>query len=243
MRFRIWLTVVGSLMALASVTIIVCVWKWDYRFGLPVSTDKITRINTVVATSAYAAAIIAAIFALIAYWQANGLPSLKPKISFLPFNSADPAFQATLRQPPPWVDVNSLPLRDENSPPGDPDIPVLLLDRVGSDTILMVVLENKTKYAARNPGLRIEFFGLLFNGPPPEWTPVERWGEKNGLKAIQWDGGTDNIVHGKWSRALPIVGFNEIVVHGPMPSLKVTVVADGCRPKEFNFPLNVRRPW
>jgi hypothetical protein len=95
MRTRICFTLVGSVVVLASVAIIVCVWKWDYRFGLPVNTDKITRINTVVAASAYIAAIVAAVFALIAYWQASGLPSLAPEISFLPFNSGSPAFTAT----------------------------------------------------------------------------------------------------------------------------------------------------
>ena len=102
-----------------------------------------------------------------------------------------------------------------------------------------MVLTNKTKYAARNPGLRIQFDGLLFNGIPPEWTSVERWGEWNGLKAIQWDGGIENIIHGKWSRTLPIVGFNEIAVISDSPTLIITVVADGCPPEEFRFPLDV----
>jgi hypothetical protein len=101
------------------------------------------------------------------------------------------------------------------------------------------VVVNTTKYAARNPGLRIRFDGLLFNGLPAGWTSVERWGEWNGLKAIQWDGGTENIVHGKWSRTLPILGFNEIIPITDEPTLVVTVVADGCAPKEFKFPLTV----
>jgi hypothetical protein len=108
-----------------------------------------------------------------------------------------------------------------------------------TDILCTVVLENTTKYAARNPGLRIHFDGLLYNAPPYGWTSVEQWGEKNGQKAIQWDGGTENIVHGKWSRTLPIVGLNEIVIISAKPTLVVTVVADGCRPKEFTFPLNV----
>ena len=231
---RFWLTLAGSIIALASVLTIVGVWIGSSKFDLPAGADKVTRINTVVAASAYIAAIIAAIFALIAYWQASGLPSLKPEISFLPL---DAPLTATSRQPPPWVNIDWLPLpfishRTEHSVP--------ILDRPPSDRILTVVLTNETKYAARNPGLRIQFDGLLFNGIPPEWTSVERWGEWNGLKAIQWDGGTDNIVHGKWSRTLPPVGFNEIAVISARPTLIVTVVADGCRPKEFKFPLNVR---
>jgi hypothetical protein len=69
---------------------------------------------------------------------------------------------------------------------------------------------------------------------------VETWSEQNGLRSIQWDGGTDNIVHGKWSRALPVMGFNEVAIISETPMLVVTVVADGCEPKEFKFILDVR---
>jgi hypothetical protein len=220
---------------LASVLTILGVWLWNFRFDLPVSADKVTRINTVVAVSAYIAAIVAAIFALIAFWQASGLPSLEPEISFLPFNSTSPAFTFTFLLPPPWVDTGAAPF----SAPWRNDSAVPILDRASSDTLCTVVLKNKTKYAARNPGVRIVFDGLLYNAPPSGWTSVERWGEKNGQKAIQWDGGTENIVHGKWSRTLPIVGFNEIVVVTGEPALIVTVVADGCSPKDFRFPLDV----
>lgn len=173
MRFRIWLISVGSLMVLASVAVIACVWKWDYRFGLPASADKITRINTIVATSAYAAAIIAAIFALIAYWQASGLPSLEPDIRFPPFHFHSPVFPARLQQPPPWVDASSV-----RFPASRPDNSVLMIGRVGgSELILTVELKNTTKYAARNPGLRIQFDGLLFNGALRDG-PLRNDGEK-----------------------------------------------------------------
>ena len=180
------------------------------------------------------AAIIAAIFALIAYWQSSGLPSLEPEISFLPFNSATAPFTATFRPPPPWVATDVAPF--DSGLIAD-TLPIL--DRISSDTICTVVLKNTTKYAARNPGVRISFDGLLYNVPPVGWTSVERWGEKNGQKAIQWDGGTENIVHGKWSRTLPILGFNEVVVTTGEPALIITVVADGCSPKDFRFPLDV----
>jgi hypothetical protein len=239
-RLRFWLVSAGSVVALGSVVTIVGVWIGNFKFDLPSGADKVTRINTAVAVSAYIAAIIAALFALVAYWQTSGLPSLKPVIYFLPFDSASPVFGATPKQSPPWVDPGSEPFPIGPFPaPIEQFVP--MLDRMSSDTILTVELWNTTKYAARNPGLRIRFDGLLFNGVPAGWTAVDRWGEKNGLKAIQWDGGTENIVHGKWSRAFPIVGFNEIVVLQPRPALVVTVVADGCRPEEFEFPLNVNQ--
>lgn len=55
------------------------------------------------------------------------------------------------------------------------------------------------------------------------------------------DGGTENIVHGKWSRKLPAINFNEVVVirQDPPPALTITVVSDGCNPQKFPFPLDI----
>jgi hypothetical protein len=143
---RFWLALVGSIIVLASVLTIVGVWIWNIKFDLPVSADKVTRINTVVAVSAYIAAIVAAIFALIAYWQTSGLPSLEPEISFLPFNSTSPAFTFAFGSLPPWVDTDAAPFParfpEENYAP--------ILDRASSDTIFTVVLKNKTKSVIQN---------------------------------------------------------------------------------------------
>ena len=97
---RFWIILVGSIIVIGSILAIASVWKWDVGFGLPRGADKVTRINTIVAASAYIAAIVAAVFALIAYWQASGLPSLKPEIEFFPL---DAPLWATSREPPPWV--------------------------------------------------------------------------------------------------------------------------------------------
>ena len=233
-RLRFWIVLVGTMLVLGSIAAIAAVWGWDVKFGLPHGTDKVTRINTIVAATAYLAAIVAAIFALIAYWQTSGLPSFRVEIVFRPSNSATPAFTATPRQAPPWVDASCAPIPSSYSQESVP-----ILDRTSSETILTVVVTNTAKYAARNPGVRIHFDGLLYNAPPSGWTSAERWGEKNGQKAIQWDGGTENIIHGKWSRTLPDVGFGEVAVISDTPTLVITVVADGCDPKPFDFPLNV----
>jgi hypothetical protein len=242
----------GSIIALATVLTIFGVWIGNLKFDLPSSVDKVTRINTVVAASAYVAAIIAAAFALIAYWQTSGRPSLKPEVSQSPFRFSE--LEARSREAPPWIRTWAKPFprnwNDYSKENADlftfhwgedpPKSSVPMLEGVVSNTFLTVTLVNRTKYTARNPGLRIQFDGLLFNDIPSGWTPVARWGESNGLMAIQWDGGIDNIVHGKWSRTLPIVGFDEVVVIKRWPELIMTVVADGCRPKEYKFPLKVR---
>ena len=73
---RFWVAVSGSTVAIVSAVIIIGVWWQNWKLGLPSSADKITRINTVVATSAYALVFLAALFALVAYWQASGRPSI-----------------------------------------------------------------------------------------------------------------------------------------------------------------------
>jgi hypothetical protein len=104
--------VVGSTITLASVLTIVGVWIGNFKFDLPGSADKVTRINTVVAVSAYIAAIIAAIFALIAYWNASGLPSLKPHMLFHPsYGTGFLNFAVIYKQRPPWCVIQNTLLR------------------------------------------------------------------------------------------------------------------------------------
>src|ERR1019366_8299891 len=70
-----------------------------------------------------------------------------------------------------------------------------------------ITIINGSRYSARNPGVRIEFnsFGL------PSMTLNDGWSTIStndlGVSAIQWDGGANYIVHGKWSRKLPSLDF------------------------------------
>lgn len=124
--FRIWLTLAGSLIAVGSVVAISGVWVWNFKFGLPASADKITRLNTMVAASAYIAAIIAAVFALIAYWQSSAQLHLSQKSAFCQPIRGDSPLTATLKPAPVWIDKDtvSYPSRgpveqdcDHSSPP------------------------------------------------------------------------------------------------------------------------------
>jgi hypothetical protein len=254
--FRFWLAFTGTAIVLASLLVILAVSLENWRLGLPAGTDKITRINTVVAVSAYGAVIVAAIFALIAYWQASGRPYLEPEIIF-PGGKANELHFETIPTwysdsvdftlPPFPVDINR-----HNSVLLKPIDPAALGDSRG---ILLgsVQVRNVRRYSARNPGVRIEFDGLIFDpihsvpgsGPPtsPGWTPIERWtaSGKNGFRAIQWDGGTENIIHGNWTRALPDLDFSFVVTTRlePAPALLVTVVADGCSPRTIRMVLQL----
>jgi hypothetical protein len=225
---RISLVIVAIIFVVVTIFVIVATWVWGWKLSLPSTTDKATRVNTVVAVSAYAAALVGVVIALVAYWQASGRPSLEPEITF-PHSRPNELVFETYRplQIPDWVDAAAR-------------VDVRMLQTV--DTLLCTItIRNSTRYAAQNPGLRIEFEGLYFNALSPDWTVAESWGDERGARAIQWDGGTENIIHGKWSRRLPVLDFSDVIVYrlDPPPKLGVTIVSDGCRPRLRNILISL----
>jgi hypothetical protein len=59
-----------------------------------------------------------------------------------------------------------------------------------------VTLNTANLYAAKNPGVRVELEGLNGIGPQAGWHAEHV--HMLGIRSIQWEGGTDSIVHGKW---------------------------------------------
>lgn len=184
--FRFWLTFAGSAVALASVLLILGVWLKQWRLGLPPSADEVTRINTIVTASAYGAAILAVVFALVAYWQASGRPSLKPEITFTNHSPDDFYFIAIDMKLPPWVNTQSRPFAYSPLKKEQAKQKTGVIDTGGPELLANITLTNATKYSARNPGVRVEFDGLLFQTPSLTWTVAERWPNWNGMKSIQW---------------------------------------------------------
>jgi hypothetical protein len=227
---RIALAVGAVIFVMITVLAVIGTWVWDWKLFLPTTTDKVARINTVVAVSAYVAASAGVVVALIAYWQASGRPFLEAEITFPNSEPNKPVFD-TYRpmQIPDWIEV------DKKS-----DFRVLQTNNGG--LLGSIVIQNLTRYAAQNPGLRITFEGLYVKHLCPGWTVADSWGDVRGLKAIQWDGGSENIIHGRWSRRLPDLDFNSVTVYrlNPPPKLVLTLVADGCKPRVSNITLNVR---
>jgi hypothetical protein len=244
-NFRYCLAFLGSVIVIVTALGVIAVWVLNWKLGLPANADKVSRINTVVAVSAYVAAVLAAVFALIAYWQASGLPSLKADAVVSNYGARgytlDPI--AKNRPVPDWVKINASPFESLRDPvavtQGEDGQPVL--PQLGTDGIQLqceVTITNTTKYSARNPGIRIGFYGLLYKGDVGDgWKVVETWGPDNGLRTIQWDGGTDNIAHGNWTRKLPRLNFYEVVVIDQNPTLDISLVADGIGPQKFRSPV------
>ena len=109
-----------------------------------------------------------------------------------------------------------------------------------------IVIKNDTEYAARNPDVRITFDGLYYiAGIPQDWTVAETWPDQFTKilpwpKAIQRDGGVENMIHDKWSRTLPgSIAFPDVIFTSLTPKPIVTVVADGCRPHDWPMPIEL----
>src|SRR6266567_4753473 len=226
---RFSLVFVAVIFVAATIFAILVTWIWDWKFFLPATVDKATRINTIVAVSAYTAAVLGAIIALIAYWQTSGRPSLKPEITFPGLKANELVFKTYKPSKiPNWIDASE---RTD----------VRMLKTRDMNLFGTVRIRNSTQYAARNPGLRISFEGLYFNAISVGWTVAVSWGDMRGAKAVQWDGGTESIIHGKWSRTLPDLDFNAVIICrlSPPPELTMTVVSDGCRPKVRRIPIKL----
>lgn len=76
-------------------------------------------------------------------------------------------------------------------------------------SLATVTLKNASPYAAKNPGVRIELEGLGGLSEQQGWETVT-FATLVGITAIQWDGGTDSIIHERWSRALPSLDLSDI---------------------------------
>ena len=60
-----------------------------------------------------------------------------------------------------------------------------------------VTIVNNSAYAAQNPGVRITLLGLGGIPEQPGWTVI-RTENVIGIMQLQWDGGADYIIHGRW---------------------------------------------
>jgi hypothetical protein len=106
-----------------------------------------------------------------------------------------------------------------------------------------VVLVNRSRFAARNAGMRIELDGIVGPQEQPGWTDVE-YASVIGSAAIQWDGGADYLIHGRWARKLPSLDFDAAFEcrRDPPPSLIVIIAADGLGPTELRIPVGILQP-
>jgi hypothetical protein len=210
--------IVTVILFVATVACVAAAAFGNWRFGLP-THDKTTVINTVVAVGAFVLVAWGVIVALAAYVSATGSPDLSVELRFE------------------WSEVNK-PVFVKSATEIDDDLTrsLAILDNEG--TLGTLVISNSSKYAARNPGVRITLQGLGRAGPQEGWVTIAEtpYGPPEGL---QWDGGADFIIHGQWSRTLPVLNFAGMGVDRLDPAFIIDIAADGFGPKTTTIPVRI----
>ncbi|MEU8952077.1 hypothetical protein [Streptomyces sp. NPDC048489] len=215
------LTTVTTLVTVAVGTVIVLgATLGGWKLGLH-TDDRAIIVNTALVIDTCMLTAVAAVLALLAYRAATGIPSLDIAITFNFSFPNEPVFEAASG--------------DDDEVIGDE------WRRIASykQSWATVTLTNSSAYAAKNPGVRIQLEGLGGLGEHQGWEQVS-FVTSVGTTQIQWDGGTDSIVHGQWSRTLPTLNLadvRELVPGGT--ALVVTIVADGITPIVKRLPVRI----
>ncbi|UIJ35123.1 hypothetical protein [Allobranchiibius sp. GilTou73] len=98
------------------------------------------------------------------------------------------------------------------------------------------IVQNRSPYSARGVSVRVEFINCSGIEPTDGWVELHRI-STYGLSQMQWDGGSNFNVQGHWSRHLPLLDFSGLQQFGEGSALRVTVTADGTRPRESTIPI------
>jgi hypothetical protein len=200
-RLRARQGILASAVALASASVLSAgLATWALVVG---GADRWGAAAAALAFGALVMTIIAIAVALITYRATIQLPQLdvnvyvgRPSESWfeLPWN-----FASLLDQLPEAARLDRRVIdlfgRDEAS-----DLTSLI--RVEDDTTLQVWLVNSSDFLARNPSVVVTLSGFDWMDPDqPGWTMTR---DARRFR-LQWDGGADLAVHGRWRRPLPPV--------------------------------------
>jgi len=202
-RLGLWAAIVGVLLPLAILAFVaIYTSQANLSYG-----DHAALVGTTAAFAAVFLTVEAAIVAILAYWAATQVPDLDIIVGPHGAESADVRLRART-----YVD----------------DAGVRIVQP--SDTVLKLTLalECRTKVSARHPAVHIEFVGLKVPRPQPGWQDFQnQWHGWTG--ELQWDGGSDEIVHWRLKRPLPPVSLHGGVIDTQcrQHKLLIDVVADG----------------
>ncbi|TMC52373.1 MAG: hypothetical protein E6J20_11940 [Chloroflexi bacterium] len=212
----------SAVAVIALVTVVLTglgIWAWGLNWP---QSDRLTLEAVLLTAGTFVLALVAAVVALAAYVAATQTPDLAPTIVFHVGQPNRPVF--TVEAVPPvgkaikiseWLQTQTTEVR----------------------------IENRSRSSARNPALRIDLVGLsMTDFSAPGWEIVQRVRQR-GVTAIQWDGGADYAIHGRWTRELP--GFNlqdmYLVPEHLTCELRLTVVADGFN-RVVRLPVEIIGP-
>jgi hypothetical protein len=214
-----WISVITLVLLVAAALAVISVFRYNWHYGLK-TNDQAVIINTVMSACALALVGWGVIVALAAYVSATGRPDLRPEITFTFSLPNRPVFQAEVDSPDPGGFFSVQKYKQTKG---------------------HLVIHNKSKYAARNPGVLLEFEGFgLVDTDLTEWRTVST-ANMIGVRSIQWDG-ADFMIHGKWSRKLPALDFQGLTALSLNPELAISIVADGLTPRTWRFPIKILGP-
>jgi len=188
-------------------------------FGVPGKrADAVLLVTTV---AAFALVALTLVVALLAYRSATGRPDLDVDVGFHFSFPNEPVFSC-----------------ERTAVMGSDRLQVIPYKQTWGQ----VTLTNRSRYAAKNPGVQIRLRGLFVDGFAVDWadgwSPVSS-ANQVGVYEVQWDGGADQIVHGRWSRPLPGLNVTGLTSFGgDQPTvIEVTLVADGVVPRRVTLPV------
>jgi hypothetical protein len=213
-RRRLQVFAVAGVLSLATLAVLAAI-VLPFQYGLH-NADRATVVSTVAVVATYLVAVVAGAVAWVAYRAATGQPDLTPNVRF--------RFDAEVNAPEFKVsrvhDTREFPLRVDS-----------FMQVSGT-----ISVSNYSAYSARNPGVRVDFIRCGGISEIKGWSASEFVGQV-GPTRFQWDGGTNEIIHGRWSRNLPGFYFDGLMIFDHDPVLLVTVTADGVLPK--SWPLHI----
>jgi hypothetical protein len=211
-RLTVVLVTIG--LCVATIAAVIVAAFWNVRYALP-THDKTVVINTTATIGALVLVAWGVIVALAAYVSATGSPDLSPTLIFRFSFPNEPTFL----------------YRETRG--GNEKIIEPFRQCEGS-----LRISNASKYSARNPGVRITLNGLGGIPEQPGWRVVA---SENmvGIITLEWDGGADYIIHGRWSRTLPRLDVKGMFALSDDPAFIIDIAADGFEPKHTRISVKV----
>jgi hypothetical protein len=177
----------------------------------------IALIGDVIAGSAGAIGIVAAVVAAATYATTVGAPELSVRIRIGPSNDVVPTEQGV-----------TLPVRCEAPANG---LRKLVEDALFGDVDMFITISNSAEYTATNTVCRVQLQGLT--GVPREqsgWSlvaPGQDW-----ARAYEWAERERSLIT-DWDRALPAIALAGASIKGRGAKMQIAVQAERGRRKDF----------
>jgi hypothetical protein len=184
--------------------------------------ERLAALGNSFGAGTFALAIVASALALLAYWISLQRPRLIPKVSSDEFE-------------------NGVVLVGAGRPQPNGERAIVRLGgylRHGASLALNIAMENTSDWSARNVAVKVSFIGIRGVPLPPEWTIAGRDLVTGEITAVNWEGGADLAIHGRWPRNLPPIFLNEAFIEAPGTdcAVEIEAVAEGFR-KSWRFPI------